>query len=93
MAKRIRYADKTKNHHEAITHLGTDEKRYTKRGVVRRIEKDGKNFYTEEGGKKAYLEVISPAQGEKYVRTKADGQWTDNLLALPACPSGLKDTD
>ncbi|MGH7485059.1 MAG: DUF3892 domain-containing protein, partial [bacterium] len=27
--------------------------------------------------------IITPAQGPKYLRTYADGRWTDNLLALP----------
>jgi hypothetical protein len=27
--------------------------------------------------------VVTPAYGPKYLRTYADGRWTDNLLALP----------
>lgn len=27
--------------------------------------------------------VVKPANGRWYIRTAADGRWTDNLLALP----------
>jgi hypothetical protein len=91
MSKRIRYVDKNKDHLEHITHLGTAHSRYTKRGIVRRIEKDGKTYYTEEGGKRADLEVVIPAKGEKYVRTQRDSVTIDNLLSLPSCPSTLKE--
>lgn len=32
---------------------------------------------------KAYVGVVTPSSGSKYLRTYADGKWTDNLLALP----------
>jgi hypothetical protein len=87
---RIQYVDKTKHGHEHITYLGSDTQRWSRREVVRQIEKDGALFYTFEGGKMAWLEVVSPAYGDKYVRTRADGVLTDNLLHLPPCPAGLR---
>jgi hypothetical protein len=49
--------------------------------------------WIENGGGKAYVEdqyggradvgVVTPGSGPKYLRTHADGRWTDNLLALP----------
>ncbi|MFI6014066.1 DUF3892 domain-containing protein [Streptomyces sp. NPDC051243] len=27
--------------------------------------------------------MVTPPHGEKYLQTRADGVWTDNLLALP----------
>jgi hypothetical protein len=30
-----------------------------------------------------YVGVIQPTSGEPYIQTHADGQWSDNLLALP----------
>ena len=89
MAKQIRYVDKTKDHLEHITHLGTARGRYTKRGLVRRIE-EGKKFFTKGGGKRAAIEVATSAKGEKYVRTQRDSTTKDNLLSLPKCPLGLK---
>jgi hypothetical protein len=56
---------------------------------VRKIEKGGDLFYTQEGGKTAWLEVVTPQSGEKYVRTIPDGTLRDNLLSLPACPPFL----
>jgi hypothetical protein len=34
-------------------------------------------------GRVMSIRVITPNHGEKYLRTYADGLWTDNLLALP----------
>lgn len=31
----------------------------------------------------AEVGVVHPAYGDPYLRTHADGRWTDNLLALP----------
>jgi len=91
VAKQILYVDKTKDHVEHITHLGTATSRYTKRGVIRRMEEKGKKFFTEGGGKRAYLVVARSASGEKYVHTQPDSTKKDNLLSLPKCPPGLKE--
>jgi hypothetical protein len=50
--------------------------------VVRWIE-DGVKVFVEQGGKRSEVAVVTPKYGEKYLRTRADGVWTDNLLALP----------
>jgi Protein of unknown function (DUF3892) len=34
-------------------------------------------------GNRADVGVVTPTHGAKYLRTYADGVWTDNLLALP----------
>ncbi|WP_344391902.1 DUF3892 domain-containing protein [Streptomyces vastus] len=47
-----------------------------------RIE-NGKAYTDDDRGHWAYVLVVTPAYGEKYLRTYADGVWTDNLLALP----------
>jgi Protein of unknown function (DUF3892) len=90
MAKQIHYVDKGGDRVEHITHLGTATSRYTRRGIVRRMEQKGKKFYTEAAGKRAYLTVAKTADGDKYVRTQSDSTKKDNLLALPKCPPGLK---
>jgi hypothetical protein len=37
-------------------------------------------------GKRAYVGVMRPTGHRPYIRTYADGVWTDNLLSLTACP-------
>ena len=40
-------------------------------------------FCQDKGGDRAYLATRTSALGTRYVQTKADGIWADNLLALP----------
>ena len=40
-------------------------------------------YVLDAGNRRADVGVVVPARGEKYLRTHADGIWTDNLLALP----------
>jgi hypothetical protein len=52
--------------------------------IVSWIEKENGKAYVEDSkGDRADVGVVIPTRGEKYVRTYADGVWTDNLLALP----------
>jgi hypothetical protein len=52
--------------------------------IVSWIEnKNGKAYVEDARGDHADVLVITPSYGEKYLRTHADGHWTDNLLALP----------
>ena len=44
---------------------------------------NGKAYVEDVTGHRADVLVITPSYGEKYLRTYADGRWTDNLLALP----------
>lgn len=43
----------------------------------------GAAYVANSQGKRADVGVITPSYGPKYLRTHADGVWTDNLLALP----------
>lgn len=72
--------------HEGITHLGGSGWRWTRQEVITSIEQKTNTFYTLVGGKRADIGVVNGPNG-KYVRTHADGQWNDNLLALPECPA------
>lgn len=75
------------NPHEGITHLGGkggNGWRWTRQQVIDSINAKSNTFYTFEDGKRADVAVIHGPNGD-YVRTHADGQWTDNLLALPEC--------
>ena len=79
--------------HEHITHLwyvdqvnqkpGDD----SRAGIVAWIENDGgKAFVLDNYGNRADVYVRTPTYGAKYLQTRADGVWTDNLLALPKHP-------
>lgn len=71
--------------HEHITHLGGDDWRWTRDQVVASIEAGTNTFYTFAGGKRADVLVREGPSG-KYVQTRADGVWSNNLLSLPECP-------
>jgi uncharacterized protein DUF3892 len=44
---------------------------------------NGKAYVEDAHGDRADVGVVTPTYGEKYLRTYADGKWTNNLLALP----------
>ena len=76
--------------HEHITHLwwinpATGQTGDNARAqIVNWIEdKSGKAYVEDSRGNRADVGVVTPAYGQKYLRTHADGRWTDNLLALP----------
>lgn len=55
----------------------------TRVALVRWIENENGKAYTEDGaGHRADVLVRTPERGEKYLQTRADGVWTNNLLAL-----------
>ena len=76
--------------HEHITHVGNPAwsmKRLTVQDVIQRIKNNVDTFYVKDAyGNIAHVGVVpaSALQGE-YLRTHADGKWTDNLLALTQC--------
>ena len=73
------------NSYEGITHLGGAGWKWPRADVIKSIEDKTNTFHTFENGKRADIGVVNGANG-KYLRTYADGQWNDNLLALPECP-------
>ena len=73
------------NPHEGITHLGGAGWRWTRQQVIDSINNNSNTFYTQVYGTRAAIGVVKGPSGQ-YVRTHADGQWNDNLLALPECP-------
>jgi hypothetical protein len=78
---------KTGTTHESITHLGGTAGggwKWTKQQVVNSINDGTNTFYTLVDGKRANLHVVK--NNPDYVQTVADGQWSNNLLALPRCP-------
>jgi hypothetical protein len=76
--------------HEHIAHLwwedqGTKEPGNASRAdVVDWIEgKRGVAYVADARGHAVWVGVVIPERGQKYLRTYADGVWTDNLLSLP----------
>jgi len=74
------------NPHEGITHLGGNGWRWTRGEVIKSIEDRTNTFFTLVGPKRDNIGVVEGPNG-KYLRTYADGVWSDNLLALPECPT------
>ena len=70
--------------HEGITHLGGNGWKWTRDEVIRSIEAKTNAFFTQANGSRSDIGVVNGPNG-KYVRTYADGQWNDNLLALREC--------
>ena len=77
--------------HERITNAGgpspTGSGRWkeTVPNIVRMIESRQHRFYINEGGQSAWVDVRVSVLGTKFIQTKADGVWKDNLLALREC--------
>ena len=72
--------------HEGITHLGgTSWSKKTRQSVISEIEAGTNTYYTMVDSKRAVVAVRDETNG-KYVQTKADGYYNDNLLALKECP-------
>lgn len=94
MAKRarIRCINKTDrmNPHERIKNVGgqnADGGRW-KQSVdqtVREIESREWEFFVTEGGRTVDV-IVATHNGNKYIKTTADGIQPDNLLSLPECP-------
>jgi Protein of unknown function (DUF3892) len=84
----------TKGHphggYDYITHVGSIDSRWkwTKEETIQSIDSKTNTFFVldQASGKRADVGVIRPSVGYPYLRTYADGEWTDNLLSLPTCP-------
>jgi hypothetical protein len=74
--------------HEHITYVGNGSQwRNTVAEVVAWIKSNANTFYVQDSrGNRANVGVVEPAGRAPYLRTYADGVWTDNLLSLTSCP-------
>jgi hypothetical protein len=81
--------------HEHITHIGNVAAQWklSREVAIRKIETKEEAFYTidRSTGRKVYVGVVR-GDGTKapYLRTYADGKWSDNLLALAECNGTCK---
>ena len=55
----------------------------TKATMVKWIDVDEGKAYVEAATSKVEVGVVKPQGGTPYLRTIANGTWTDNLLSLP----------
>jgi hypothetical protein len=76
--------------HEHITNLWWINPASGKTGENTRVQivswiedKNGKAYVEDSSGHRVEVLVVIPKHSPKYLRTYADGVWTDNLLALP----------
>lgn len=86
----IRKPGGASNAHEAISHYRWEDDESTKSGITERLTvvgwvEDGISAYVADGTRKVWCEVRQNEHGTKYLQTVADGQWSNNLLALPEC--------
>lgn len=75
--------------HEHITHLGNGRSwMWTREQVIDSIDQRTNTFYVldSRSNRRADVRVVRSQGRAPYVRTQADGVWTDNLLALNQCP-------
>lgn len=82
--------DKPSRHssHVGITHLGSRGWRWTQYAVMDAIIEKTNTFYTLRDGRRSDIVVVHGSNGH-HVQTIADGELTDDLLALPACSGYL----
>ncbi|WP_208513164.1 DUF3892 domain-containing protein [Variovorax paradoxus] len=77
--------------HEYITHVGNPSSspswRWPVDDVIQSIDAKTNTFFVQDHArnKRADVGVVRPVSGRPYLRTYADGIWTDNLLALSTC--------
>lgn len=76
------------NRHEHITHVGCagESLLWPRSKVIKALEGKTDTFYVHEGNKEVEVVVAYPTDGRApFIRTRADGVWKDNLLALNQC--------
>lgn len=78
--------------HERITHLGCINEsnashHFSEQEAITRIENYGETFYVERPAGHVIDVEVAIREGERYLKTKPDGEKLDNLLSLPDCPA------
>ena len=78
--------------YERIVSIGCAEvgtglhKRFTEDEAINRIDSHADQFYVERPVGHRVWVVVAEHEGRKYLKTEADGEKPNNLLALPECP-------
>ena len=71
--------------YENITYLGGHGWLKSRGRVISEIDVGVNDFYTLVDGKRAVVQVVKSTEKANYVRTRSDGQLSDDLLELPTC--------
>lgn len=79
------------NPHERISHIGgvnPDGTRWklAEGEAITGIESGRWSFYVKQPGYEAAEVIVAERLGHKYLKTRADGEQPNNLLALAECP-------
>ena len=82
----IRFSGYTKDH-ESITDFkwrsSTDTGTSTKAAMVTWVDDKSNSVHVGQGRTQVNVGAVHPAGRVAYLRTYADGQWSNNLLSLP----------
>jgi len=71
--------------HERIQYIGQQGNwKLSEDSAIRRIEAGQDSFYTSVNNRHAEV-IVATHNGQKYLKTDADGYAPNNLLALPEC--------
>tara|TARA_R110000787_G_scaffold42533_1_gene104565 strand:+ start:255 stop:536 length:282 start_codon:yes stop_codon:yes gene_type:complete len=74
---------------ERISHVGgfaQNQWKLTLDDAIGKIERGEWKFYVSVGGDSVWVDVAVSASGNKYLKTRPDGDMPNNLLSLPECP-------
>lgn len=67
---------------EHITYVGSAVQVWSREAVIGFIDRTSDTFFVRDfTGRRTEVGIVEASP--RYLRTRADGQWTDNLLALP----------
>ena len=73
------------NIHERINNIGGDGWKISQQDAISYIKDRVYEFYVTVGGREVDVIVSKSRFGNEYIKTTADGDMPNNLLALPEC--------